>query len=344
VSPLRLEAIDSLERLEAIEPDWRDLWLRDGCATPFEGPDWLLPWTRHVWGGGKLRVLGIRAGLRLVGLAPLFVWGFGGHPEIVRVSFLGAGISDHLGMIADPAFELEAARLVFDWLAETRDEWHVCDLEELRGGSPLLRTELPDGLIARHAPCSVCPVLTLPRSMNELLETLAPKFRKNLRTAETRLARDGAEFRTVSPDGVEEGMRELFRLHAARWQERRESGMLGDEALQRFHLDAAARLARAGLLRLYTLRLGGDIIAVQYNFGRDGRLFYYLSGFDPAHARRSPGAALLAWTIRAAIDEGATEVDFLRQGEAYKYDWGARDRVNRKLLVSSSAAYARDVA
>jgi CelD/BcsL family acetyltransferase involved in cellulose biosynthesis len=340
--PLSLDVIDSLDRLEAIEPEWRDLWQRDSAATPFEGPDWLLPWTRHVWGGGALRIVAVREGARLAALAPFFLWG--GQNQTIRMSFLGAGITDHLGMIAEPASGIAAARLVFDYLAETRDEWHSCDLEELRGSSPLLRAELPPALAARQAPSSVCPVLPLPRSMDGLLDTLSPKFRKNLRQAETRLAREGAVFRTVAPEGVEDAMRALFRLHAARWQERREPGMLAAESLQRFHLEAAARLARSGLLRLNTLRLDDQIIAVQYNLWRDGRLFYYLSGFDPGHARRSPGAALLAWTIRAAIAEGALEVDFLRHREAYKYQWGARDRLNRKLLVSPSAAYARDVA
>jgi CelD/BcsL family acetyltransferase involved in cellulose biosynthesis len=342
VQPLSLDVIDSLDRLAALEPAWRDLWHRDRAATPFEGPDWLLPWTRHVWGGGQLRVLAIRDGERLAALAPLFLWG--SHPDMVRLSFLGAGVTDHLGMLADPACAPPAARLVFDYLAGRRDDWQVCDLEELRPGSPLLRTEMPVELSARQAPCSVCPVLALPRSMEELVEKLAPKFRKNLRQAETRLARDGAVFQTVPAAEVKDAMRVLFRLHAARWQERREPGMLAADALQRFHLDAAARLARSGHLRLNTLRLGGEIVAAQYNLWREGRLFYYLSGFDPAHARRSPGLALLAWTIRAAIAEGAAEIDFLRHREAYKYQWGARDRLNRKLLVSHSAAYARDVA
>src|SRR5205085_509509 len=135
-----------------------------------------------------------------------------------------------------------------------------------------------------------------------------------------------------------------FHLHAARWRERREPGMFATDALQQFHLDAADRLARQDLLRLYALRSGGEIVAVQYNLRRDGRVYYYLSGFDPAYARDSPGAALLAFAIRSAIEEGATTFDFLRNREEFKYQWGARDRVNRRLLLSHSIVYARDVA
>jgi CelD/BcsL family acetyltransferase involved in cellulose biosynthesis len=219
----------------------------------------------------------------------------------------------------------------------------VCDLDELRPGSALLRTELPPGLVARQAPCGVCPALALPKSMERLLAGLSPKFRKNLRQSESRLRRMGVEFRTARPDEVAETMRELFRLHAARWRERGQRGMLAKAAVQRFHLDAAARLAREGLLRLNVARLDGATIAVQYNLWRNGRLYYYLSGFDPALARLSPGAAILAWSVAAAIAEGGVELDFLRNREEYKYHWGARDRVNRKLLVSHTAC-AREVA
>lgn len=341
---LRVETIDSLAGLEAIEEEWRDVWRRDEAATPFESPEWLLPWTRHLWGGGDLRVLAVRDGQELVGLAPLFRWGLGGRTPLARLSFLGAGVTDHLGMVAIPGRAVDAARGVLERLAETRSEWHVCDLDELRPGSALLRADPPPELVVQHAPCGVCPVLALPRSMDELRGTLSPKFRKNLRQAQTRLQRMGAEFRTVVAGEVKPAMRALFRLHAARWQERGERGMLAGDVLQQFHLEASERLARANLLRLNIVRLGESIFAAQYNLWRNGRLYYYLSGFDPAQARFSPGAALLSWSIEAAIAEGGVEVDFLRHREEYKYQWGARDRVNRKLLISHTAAYARDVA
>jgi CelD/BcsL family acetyltransferase involved in cellulose biosynthesis len=51
----------------------------------------------------------------------------------------------------------------------------------------------------------------------------------------------------------------------------------------------------------------------------------------------SPGAVLLGWVIEEAVAEGMAEVDFLRQREAYKYLWGARDRINYKVYVDKSA-------
>src|SRR5581483_10540819 len=121
---LSIQTIDSLPGLRALEPEWRRLWYRDPAATPFHSPDWLVPWTQYLWGGGRLRVLAVRDRNELIAVAPFFLWGYGRHPEIVRVSFLGTGITDHLGITVDPRHDVEAARAILDHLANLPDEWH----------------------------------------------------------------------------------------------------------------------------------------------------------------------------------------------------------------------------
>jgi CelD/BcsL family acetyltransferase involved in cellulose biosynthesis len=118
----------------------------------------------------------------------------------------------------------------------------------------------------------------------------------------------------------------LFELHRARWAARGEPGVLAGAALERFHIDAVAALARGGLVRLIGLALDGTLRAVFYGLVDHGRLLFYLSGFDPQIARLSPGRLLVARAIERARDEGAFELDFLRGREPYKYEWGAVDR------------------
>ena len=74
-------------------------------------------------------------------------------------------------------------------------------------------------------------------------------------------------------------------------------------SLRAFHHDAhaVARWTR-GWLRLYTLSLDDTLAAVMYGFARDGRFYFYQHGFDAAYANYSAGLALMALTIRAAID------------------------------------------
>jgi CelD/BcsL family acetyltransferase involved in cellulose biosynthesis len=92
-------------------------------------------------------------------------------------------------------------------------------------------------------------------------------------------------------------------------------------------------LAR-GWLRVNIARVDNTIVGVEYAFCFRQRYFFYLNGVDPALARYSMGNLLIIDTIRQAIAEGCTEVDFLRGKEAYKAQRGAtEERVNARLLL-----------
>jgi CelD/BcsL family acetyltransferase involved in cellulose biosynthesis len=80
-----------------------------------------------------------------------------------------------------------------------------------------------------------------------------------------------------------------------------------------------------GLLRLHTLRLGGQAAAAFYGFATPTRWVYYLGGFAPGFERYSPGTLAVGHAVERAIQAGAQSFDFLRGGEAYKYAWGALD-------------------
>ena len=298
------DVIGSVEGLVQLEPEWSDLHRRCPRATPFQSPEWLLPWMRHLFGGGEIWALVLRENQELVGFVPYFCWGV----ERRTVSFLGAGISDYGDLLFAPGRERECVAAAFDFLGQIRSRWDVLDLQELRAGSGFL--------VGREAvECSRCPVLDLggyPSGMDS-------KHRTDLRRAQNKLGKN-AEVQIEFTDDLED----FFLLHEARW------GPI-DDSIRRFHREAAAKFATAGLLRLSVLRVGNAPAAAIYAFSTGTTLYCYLSGFDPAMAKLSPGAVLLAWTIERAIDEGIKEIDFLRQTEAYKYLWGAKDRINYKL-------------
>ena len=310
--------------------EWRVLWASSDSATPFHAPEWLLPWLRHQYGGGRLWFLALRRAGRLDGLVPLFIWGY---PETRRLSLAGSGITDYL----DPLIQPGDAAAVVEHLARNRADWEVADLQELRAGSPLLDAPV-NSLACEVQRYSVCPVLVLPRSMEEVEAALDARFRTNLRRASNRLERAGrVEFEMAGETSLEEYLDALFRLHGARWNASDEPGMLATARLQSFHREVAAGMLARGMLRFHGLRLDGRLIAVQYNLAAHGREYAYLSGFDPAFAKLSPGMLLVAHAIRSAIAEGSGEFDFLRKAEDFKYLWGAGDRINCQLLLAHDA-------
>lgn len=316
---IRVDVIDSLKGLEELVPEWCGLYHCCPRATPFQSPQWLVPWTRHLFKGGEIWAVTLRVQGELIGFAPLFCWGIGRR----SVSFLGAGITDYGDLLCKPGTEDQCVSALWSVLSSREDRWNVLDLQEVPSGSALLKG-------CRLEQCSVCPVLdlsTYPGSMD-------PKHRSDLHRAHNRLSKRACvEFEMAGEENLMRLMEDFFLLHAARW------GKL-DDSIQQFHREVAAQFAVSGQLRLCVLRIEGMRAAAIYSFTNGPVLYCYLSGFDPAMAKLSPGAVLLSWLIQRELEAGAEEVNFLRHPEAYKYLWGARDRVNYKLNMERDSLSA----
>jgi CelD/BcsL family acetyltransferase involved in cellulose biosynthesis len=335
---LDVQALDHEGALEDLRGAWAELWDRCPSATPFQSPEWLLAWWRHQ-GGAPAWTVALRRGARLVGLAPFYVYT---HPGtgIRQVTLVGNGITDHLDALVDPAVEEGGARIL-QHLADNRHRWDTADWADLHPASPLLTAPTPAPLADAVDEAEPCPVLALPADEDGLAGAVgSPRVLQNLRTARRRAEAMG-EIEIVQADetNLAETLDALFRLHAARWRERGEGGVLDEAAIRAVIADAAAGFLARGWLRLYALRVGGRTAAVQLGWAARGRAYYYIGGWDPAFARISPGSLLVEHAVRDAVREGATEFDFLRGRESYKYAWGARDQpqFRRRLFAAGRA-------
>ena len=325
---LQTELVTTAEALEALRPEWSALWDRCPDATPFQTPEWLLPWWQRFGDqpGWKLWTWALRAEGKLVGLAPLFIKPLGGSTDR-QVIPIGIGITDYLDVLLEPGIAAEGAERLLHDLAEHRDHWDMCDLQGLRPESALLTAPIPCGVAAEVRQPEVCPVLPLPGSWEDLLNGRSAWLRRNIRQGHRRLSKTGdLRFGTADVDTLSEYLDALFRLHEQRWQLKGDAGALHGPEIQDYHREVAADLLARGLLRMHGMRLDGQLVAVWYGLAARQRVYAYQSGFEPGLARSSPGTLIIGRAIEEAIREGAREFDFLRGSESYKYDWGAEDR------------------
>jgi CelD/BcsL family acetyltransferase involved in cellulose biosynthesis len=317
MSSIQIEEVTSAERLESLRPEWSNLWERCPHATPFQSPEWLLAWWRH-FGNTNLWTLLLRQERRLVGLAPLFIHRHQDHAPC-QLSLIGAGISDYLDFLLEPDIALIGTETILRHLSLQRSKWDLCNFQELRAESPLVAVQAATDLRTQILTMGVCPVLSLPKTIEAFRTSLTSTCRRNLRRALRSLGGPGElHFERPDEEALPEFLEAFFRLHQARWNQRNLPGVLADPEIQAFHREAAAGLMKRGCLRFYGARQEGKIIAVLYGFAHRGRVYVYLAGFEPALAQYSPGTLLTNYAIEEAIRNGDREYDFLRGGEAHK--------------------------
>jgi len=330
-----VEEVTTAAALDALHPEWAGLWARCLAATPFQSPDWLVPFWRHL-GQGELCVLTLRHTGRLVGLAPLFISNVPPSGE-QRVLFIGTPITDYSDVLIDPMFEEQGTAAILSYLVSQSGRWDCLDFQQLRPDSPLLKIEATPGLKGLVTVQEVCPALQLPDDVRKLTNSVPLRMLDNLQYYRRRLASRGPlDIEKVRLDNFSELFDRFLELQGARWQSRGQAGVLSDPRLQEFHRESAQHFLISGSLRLYGLRSNGRLVATLYGFVHGRQAYHYLTGFDPEMHSFSPATVMLGYAIEEAIAEGCLTFDFLRGREPYKFMWGAKARLNYRRQFRSA--------
>ncbi|MGH9514132.1 MAG: GNAT family N-acetyltransferase [Terriglobales bacterium] len=316
VRELKTRILTNTDQLLVMADEWHGLYGRYPGATPFQRPEWVISWV-ETFSPERIRVVEVRSGSMLVGLAPFLIY----HRGDERVlAFMAGGISDYLDLLVDPQSECDVIRAIFGAIQEL-DIWTVLDLTDLPANSVFHRTGFAK-LATAHDQCSS---IQLPQTRHELLQQFSKRQRGNVRQAHSRIQKaGGATVEIATQETLPEFLDDLFRLHALRWLMDRQSGVLTDEKVKAFHHKAAPQLVDAGILRLYRLRMAANTIAIIYTLFDGATVFCYLQGYNPAFAALSPGTYLMFAVMEEAILAGANKFDLLRGEEAYKQHWRAR--------------------
>jgi len=335
------DLIDDPTRLRDLSAEWAEL-VRESAAPELTlHPDWMLPWW-DVFGAGaaapggrSLRTLAFRgADGRLVGLAPL-LGRRSVHPPGIpfrRLEMLASGedeadetCSDYLGVIAAKGAEGAVAEAFASALAAgTLGAWDELVLPSMNGESVLPRL-LESALVRRGLRVSLeerstSPYVALPPTWDEYLAQLKgskrAQLRKALRALESWAGGPPVIERVRTLEQLEEGKLILEALHKERWGS---DGVYRSARYRAFHDRAMPLLLAQGALDLGWLRVRGEPVAAFYNLRYGGRICHYQSGrkLDTPDDVRV-GVTMHALLVRAAIEDGLREYDFLGGAAQYK--------------------------
>lgn len=339
-APLTTEVVTSIARLQELAGEWEALLARSDQDEPTVSPPWVLAWWRAFGqdGGRRLRVVAVRRGARLAGVAPLVsrvAWKRQTLPSR-RLELAGSGepeadeiASDYIGVVAERGLEQAVADAVARAIAGGElGAWDELLLPRMNLDGPMVP------ILASSLEClgRICfevtggsPYIPLPATWDEYLARLSSSSRRRVRQslrafdawtgghAKLRIARTRAE--------LEEGACILRDLHALRWREAGERGAFASPKFAAFHAEVMPELLSRDALELIWLCVRGEPVAALYNIVWNGKVHFYQSGRRtdvPSNLR--PGLVIHALAIRRAIELGRTEYDFLNGTSRYKQE------------------------
>lgn len=345
---------------DRLRDEWEALLSRSVMPTPFLRPFWQKAWWTAYQQGKTLRLITVREGERLVGIAPLFL-----HEMRVAVGELlprlsierpeplpegaarrilhplgGTEVSDYLDLIVDREQAGAVYAALWDFL-KGQGDWELLDLHCLPSGSPTLealpRLAQASGWRAETVQEEVCPIIALPASWEAYLDSLDKKQRHEIRRKIRKAEREASVRWRVSggADELEADLELFFRLHER--SDPAKEAFWNAETRQFFRTIAGA-LQQDQALQLSFIYFDEQPVATYFSLLHDGEMLLYNSGYEPGlFMSLSPGLVLLSYMIEDAIQRGYRIFDFMRGNERYKYDYGGVDRPIYRLGIAPAS-------
>lgn len=316
----RFEIIRTLDELEAAGPAWRALWEHSG-APIFQSHAWIMGWWSTIPDQEDLALMIVLAwrGANLRAVLPLVTRKRRGMRVL---EWAARDYVDYCDALVHRGDNLSVLRRMWAYLSREGgfDLAHLSRL--MPGASALTLLEREKGSVGlrvnRRTDQSQRVVGPWP-SGEAWFETHNKKTRQNYRRG-VKALEEGAtlSFRLLPPDAPLEPVLERLSTLKRLWLAKNGIEAPLFDAGSPTLLALVQALAEAGQLRIFVLERDDVIIALSVNFVQGDTMMAFLTTYDPAVERGSPGMVLMVDYIKWAADHGLTTVDFLCGDEDFK--------------------------
>ncbi len=188
----------------------------------------------------------------------------------------------------------------------------------------LIRSTLSGNGYTTLAHRTYIPWMPLETTWEKFEASMSSSRRSSIRRGFRRLSKTGAvEIQLIrdASENLSGFLDAAFRIEASSWKGTNGTAIERDRRLKQFFLEYSLAAARAGILRLFILRVGGEgaamVLAVEYA----SRLWILKVGYDERWAFGSPGVVLMHETIKWAFSQKLEAYEFLGRDEPWIHIW-----------------------
>jgi CelD/BcsL family acetyltransferase involved in cellulose biosynthesis len=341
---LRTSVVRSWSEAAVLRGEWHNLLSRARGNTIFLTCEWIQSWLEV--GAGELEpfFVVVRDGSgRLVGVAPFYVCHYDLFKvvpfRVLRIAGDYPTGADYGDWLVSADCEECVCRAIGQALAANASSWDCIWMPNVAGWTGALdRVRIAAaaaGATVRQRRIGFA-AMPLAETFEGFEERLSGHRRRELRRQRKNLLGQSGGV-TMAPiaagESLEEWLDVLFSLHHERWMTRGDAGAFDRKPVEAdFYRRFAPVAQERGWLRLYALKAGGKVRAMQIGY-RYGDAFLALQdGFDPDFVA-GIGNVLRHYVIEASVREGIRNYDFLGVMSEHKRRWGAEAREGADVFV-----------
>jgi len=319
---LTIDRVDTYQRFLELEKPWELLLAKQPQPDFFLSHLWMTTLLGHFGEGITLNCLLLKDNSgNLQGIAPLILVNERrrGLPLLV------------LRFVSDPKLDMQRCDFMFyedpnngmrafiEYLASHYQAWDVIDLSGFRSDSPYLSLleamAKESGLhVSARTENQISRVLFIDTDWNTYLQARKGHFLRRVSHERKRLDALGTVSFSCyrSKTDIAAGMDKVLPILFSRLEARTLNEVNPvDRSLIVFTQNLVERLSKLDACQIMLLEVNDQPIACLLSFVRDGVLYPFLTKYDPAFEKASPGRALFMHFIEDAFKQHYREIDFL---------------------------------
>jgi CelD/BcsL family acetyltransferase involved in cellulose biosynthesis len=339
----------TVELLDGIANEWRELCSEGPCDQPFFRPEWITASVRAFASKRRMLLITVRDGARLRGVLPLWeenTWACG----VPVKKLCSAGTANHSPRFdfvhgRDPGIE-EAVGAAWGHIKNLQ-QWDVIEfLNVPQGGAVeiLLRGAQEDGFLTYQYQWAKSPYIALnghEPTADFSRFARSRRFRYRLRHSWRKLEKGG----DISLRRVEaadpEALRQFYRLEQSGWKGKKGTAIACRAETQEFYDSIAKYAAQYGYLSLYFLYRGGSAVAAHFALTCGGRYYPLKVAYDERYSQFGPGHLIIGAVLQDCVARGLSEFDCLGHWTEAKAKWASQVRPHNFCYIFRSGITGR---